>query len=188
MDSGWLGILKASAWQLLGLSLGLFGFWLMFRLEFLPATESLWVVYGLPFAMLIVGGLAIMSLFEKVAMWFAEAWQRRKKAREQAAKISEHQNQFIAHLPYLKETECAIYGWLLTNSQKSFTAEMNCGHGSSLFKRGYIVSDAIRGIAYGMYEFPFSVPDHIWTILEENKDQFPSEFKDRKLPWFRRRL
>ncbi|WP_227270616.1 hypothetical protein [Roseobacter weihaiensis] len=121
-------------------------------------------------------------------MYAVEAWQRRHKVREQAAKISEHQKQFIEHLPFLKETEREIYGWLLTNSQKSFTAEMDCGHGSSLFKRDFIKSDAIGGIAYGMYEFSFSVPDHIWTLLDHNKEQFPSEFKDRKLPWFRRRF
>ena len=186
MDPGWLGILKASAWQLLALSIALFGFWLLLQYEVLPPTNSLWVIYGLPLAMLITGGLAVTSFLEKLVSWSRKFFRRRHDQRQRAEKIAQHQKQFTDHLKYLSENERAIYGWLLSNNQKSFTAEMDCGHGASLFKRGFIQSDAIGGIGYGMNEFPFSVPDHIWEVLEENRDNFPNEFKGRKLPWFRR--
>jgi len=185
MGSGWLGILKASAWQLLGLSLGLLVFWLLFRFEVLPPTNSPWVVYGLPFAMLIIGGLSIASLFEKVAGLFGNLLQKRRADRERVQKIAKHQKKFVEYLPYATEDERSIYGWLLKNNQKTFAAEMDCGHGASLLKRGFIQSDAINGVPYEMSGFPFSVPDHIWVLLEENRDEFPSEFKDRKRPWFK---
>ncbi len=85
----------------------------------------------------------------------------------------------------MTQNELAIFGYLLTHSRKSFTAEMNGGHASSLYKRGFIQTDAQNGHSYELYEFPFSVPDHIWSVLEEKRDQFPNEFKDKKLPWYR---
>lgn len=187
MDSGWLGILKASAWQLLGLSFALSLFWLLLRFNFLPPSDSPFVIYGLPLATLITAGLGLASLVEQVANWAAAALKKHQKARETRQMIEAHQREFIDHIPYMTANELAIYGYLLTHSRKSFTAEMDGGHASSLYKRGFIQSDAQSGHVYGMSEFPFSVPDHIWSVLEENRSQFPSEFPDRKLPWFRNR-
>lgn len=87
----------------------------------------------------------------------------------------------------MSKNELAIYGYLLAHSQKSFTAEMDGGHAASLYKRGFIQTDAKSGHSYGIDEFPFSVPDHIWSVLDENRDRFPSEFTGRTLPWFRTR-
>lgn len=188
MDSGWLEILKASAWQLLGLSVALSVFWLLLRAEILPPSDSPFVVYGLPLAILTTAGLGLASLFEQFTKWAIAALKKRREAREQDQRIAEHQRKFVEHIPFMTENELAIYGYLLTNSRKSFTAEMDGGHAASLYKRRFIQTDAQNGHSYGLYEFPFSVPDHIWTVLEEKRDQFPSEFQDQKLPWFRRRF
>lgn len=188
MDSGWLAILKASAWQLLGLSFALSVFQLLLWSEILPPSASPFVVYGLPLAILITAGLGLASLIEQVTKWVTAALKKHCEAREQDRKIAEHQRKFVEHIPYMTENELAIYGYLLTYSRKSFTAEMDGGHAASLYKRRFIQTDAQNGHSYGAYEFPFSIPDHIWSVLEENRDQFPSEFKDRKLPWFRRRF
>lgn len=188
LDSGWLAILKASAWQLLGLSLALSVFWLLLRVEILPPWDSIFVIYCLPLAILITAGLGLASLVEQATKLATAALKKHREAREQDQRITEHQRKFIEHIPYMTDNELAIYGYLLTNSRKSFTAEMDCGHATSLYKRRFIQSDAQNGHSYGPSEFPFSVPDHIWSILEEKQDQFPNEFKDSKLPWFRRRI
>ncbi|MFV0332595.1 MAG: hypothetical protein ACK5JR_00755 [Tropicimonas sp.] len=188
MDSGWLAILKASAWQLLGLSFALGVFQLLLWTEILPPSASPFVVYGLPLAILITAGLGLASLIEQVTKWATAALKKHREAREQDRRIAEHQRKFVEHIPYMTDNELAIYGYLLTHSRKSFTAEMDGGHAASLYKRRFIQTDAQNGHSYGADEFPFSVPDHIWSVLEENRDQFPSEFKDRKLPWFRRRF
>jgi hypothetical protein len=86
----------------------------------------------------------------------------------------------------MSKNELDIYGYLLKHSQKSFTAEMDGGHAASLYKRGFIQTEQ-SGHSYGMFEFPFSVRDQIWSALEENRDKFPFEFPDKTLPWFRRR-
>ncbi|WP_139307597.1 hypothetical protein [Rhodovulum sp. ES.010] len=183
-----MAILKASAWQLLGLSLALSVFWLLLRAEILPPSESPIVVYGLPLAILTTAGLGLASLVEQVTKWAAAAMSNRREAIERKRRIEEHQRKFVEHIPYMTENERAIFGYLLTHSQKSFTAEMDGGHASSLYKRGFIQTDAQNGHSYGLFEFPFSVPDHIWSVLEGKRDQFPNEFRDKKLPWFRRRF
>lgn len=186
MDSGWLAILKASAWQLLGLSLALSVFWLLLRAEILPPSNLPFVVYGLPLAILLTAGLGLASLVEQVTKWATAALKKHREAREQKQYITQHQRKFAEHISYMTENELAIYGYLLTHSRKSFTAEMDGGHAASLYKRRFIQTDAQNGHSYGLYEFPFSVPDHIWSVLEEKRDQFPSKFPDQKLPWFRR--
>lgn len=187
MDSGWLGILKASAWQLLGLSLALGLFWLLLRFEVLPPSISPFVIYGLPLAILVTARLGLASLIEKLANLAASTLKKYKETKQRQQKIEEHQRKFAEHIPYMTKNELAIYGYLLAQSQKSFTAEMDGGHASSLYKRGFIQSDALTGHGYGMTEFPFSVPDHIWLVVEENRDKFPSEFPSGALPWIRRR-
>lgn len=185
MDSGWLEILKASAWQLLGLSLALSVFWLLVRFEVLPPSDSQFVIYGLPLAILITAGLGLASLVEQVGKWLAAALKKHQEKKERWQKIADHQRKFAEHVNFMTVNELAIYGYLLKHNRKSFTATMDCGYAASLYKRGFIQSDAQHGHSYGISEFPFSVPDHIWQVLEEKRDQFPSKFPDKKLPWFR---
>ena len=157
-------------------------------MNILPPSESPFVVYGLPLATLITGGLGLASLIEQVTKYVPVAVKKRSDLRCQQRKISEHQRKFVEHINYMTDNELEIFGYLLTHSRKSFTAEMDGGHASSLYKRRFIQSDAQGGHAYGMYEFPFSVPDHIWSVLEDNRDRFPTEFKGKNLPWYRRRF
>lgn len=185
MDSGWLAILKASAWQLLGLSLALSIFWLLLRSGTLPPSESSLVIYGLPMAILVTAGLGLASLLEKIFSWAEAGLTKWLQEKEQKRKIEDHQRKFLEHIAYMTKNELRIYGYLLKHRQKSFTAEMDGGHASSLYNRGFIQSDAQYGHSHDMSAFPFSVPDHIWLIAEENRDRFPSEFPDRKLPWVR---
>ncbi len=181
IQAGW-----QSLKQVLGLSVALGVFWCLLRKEILPPWDAPFVIYGLPFAILVTAGLGLASLFEQLTKWVMAAWKKRCKAREQNQKNEEHKRQFVEHIPYMTKNELAIYGYLLTNSRKSFTAEIDGGHAASLYKRGFIQTDAQSGLSYGPFDFPFSVPDHIWSAMEENRDQFPSEFQDQQLPWFRR--
>jgi len=185
MDSGWLAILKASAWQLLGLSIALSVFWLVLRFDILPPSDSPFVVYGLPLAILITAGLGVASLVEQVAKWVTATLKKYLGAREREERLKDHQRKFAEHISYMTKNELDIYGYLLAHSRKSFTAEMDGGHAASLYKRGFIQTDAQSGHSYGPFALPFSVPDHIWSVLEEKRDHFPSKFPDQKLPWHR---
>jgi hypothetical protein len=98
MDSGWLAILKASAWQLLGLSIALSVFWLLLRSDILPPSDSPFVVYGLPLAILITAGLGLASLVEQVAKWVTATLKKYLEAREQEQKLEDHQRKFAEHI------------------------------------------------------------------------------------------
>lgn len=185
MDSGWLAILKASAWQLIFLSLALSVFWYLLRLEILPPSESQFVIYGLPLAILITAGLGLASLVEQFVNWATIKLKGHQVKKERRQKISDHQLKFAEHIPFMTESELAIYGYLLEHRRKSFTAEMDGGYAASLYKRGFIQSDAQKGHSYGRIAFPFSVPDHIWVVAEANRDKFPNKFERGTLPWHR---
>ena len=187
LEPGWLGILKASGWQLLGLSGALSVFWLLLRREVLPPSDLPVVLYGLPLAMLITAGLGLASLIEQLAKLLKTEFKKHQENRKRKKTTLKHQRKFAEYIPYMNDHELAIYGYLLSHNQKSFAAEMDCGHAASLYKRQFVQSDAQNGLFYGETEFPFSIPDHIWSVLEENRDQFPIEFPEKKLPWFRSR-
>ncbi len=186
IESGWLGLLKASGWQLLGLSVGLTGFWLLLRYEVIPPTDLAAVVYGLPLAVLVTGGLGLASLVEKSMKLVSTALAERKAQREVAEKKVRHQQEFVDYIPFMNASEKAIFGYLLEHNRKSFTADDSAGNGAVLYKRGYLRCDVVHGRSYDMISgVPFSVPDHIWEKLEENRDAFPKKHSHGTLPWFR---
>ncbi|MBV7409959.1 superinfection exclusion B family protein [Maritimibacter sp. DP1N21-5] len=187
MDSGWLTILKATWGQLLGLSVALGIFWLLLIFEVLPPIDSPWVVYGLPLACLVCGGLGLAPLFHHLADWTKNGFDNRLNKRKRVKAVAKKQEDFVDYIQYMNPRERAIFGYLLEHNQKSFEAEMDCGPGSSLLKRGFIQMDAISGLSYGLSEFPFSVPDHIWDMLLEHRSAFPENHKGPALPWFRGR-
>jgi hypothetical protein len=43
-------------------------------------------------------------------------------------------------------------------------------------------------IGYSGPYFPFSVPDHIWSVALDERDKFPSSFKSNAQPWRRNNL
>ncbi|NOD92490.1 hypothetical protein GS636_06800 [Ruegeria sp. HKCCD4884] len=136
-------------------------------------------------AVLITGGLGLAPFIEWLAGLVKSGVEEWLKKRRRAEAIAIHTQEFVDYIPFMNDDERAIFGYLLEHQQKTFTAEMNCGTGAALLKRGFIKSQVIVGLSYDMAGFPFLVPDHIWEKLEEYRDAFPQKHTGGSLPWFK---
>lgn len=183
MDSGWLGVLKASAWQLFGLSLSFGAFWLLLLYEVIPPINDPLVVYGLPLAVLICGGLGLASLIEQVVEAVKARLAERAKVERAAKAIADHQDQFRRDIDTFSAAEMHIFGYLLRESQKSFITQSNGGYATTLLNRKYVQMDVPGGHLFNDLDTPFRVPDHIWEVMVENSDKFPKDWNEEYAPW-----
>ncbi len=184
LDPRWLEILKASSWQLDGLSFALGSFWMLLRFGMLPPTDNAWVVYGLPLATLVSGALAMFGLFEfsfALASRYFEIRRKRSAIKEDCRKQQQLLREYI---PYMTITEKRILGYLLHFRQKSLTSNLFDGHLATLQSRGIVRPTAGGKQMVSTDAVPFSVPDHLWDVLEENMAAFPQDFdKNSPEPW-----
>ena len=68
-----------------------------------------------------------------------------------------------------------IVGYLLHHNQKMFQTEHDGGYAAPLISRGIIRPSGRPGQAVDLTRMPFEVPDHIWSVLESNREKFPHD-------------
>lgn len=102
------------------------------------------------------------------------------------------------YIPHMTDKEKQIVAYLLAKNQKMFTAESDGGYAAPLLSRGIVVVAARPGQHVTMSDVPMAIPDHIWEVLAECKDQFPykpersrergAEFETHpwRVPWMAR--
>jgi hypothetical protein len=78
-----------------------------------------------------------------------------------------------AYIPYMTAKEREIIAYLLAHNQKMFTNTPDGGHANTLISKGIVVSALRPGQTFTYYEMPFAVPDYIWTVLAEHRQEFP---------------
>lgn len=168
-DPKWLEILKASGWQTTAIAVasGLL-IWLNSS-GLLPVPLHEYILQAAIVAGLVSACLALASIGSALvrASELPRSSFQRWRSRRHAEQV------FRDYLPHLTERERAIYAYLLEKNQKTFTADSTGGYASTLLGRGFIHITAQRGQQMEMDDVPMSVPDFVWTVLQEHKDQFP---------------
>lgn len=89
------------------------------------------------------------------------------------AKILREQKEVEEYIPYMTETERKIIGYLLAHNQKMFTNRPDCGHANTLLAKGIVVEAARPSQMVTYFDVPFTIPDHIWTVLKRHQRQIP---------------
>jgi hypothetical protein len=172
MDPRWLEILKASGWQLFAIALALLGFWLLLQFEYLPPVQNPWIVYGLPLAILVTGGLSFVALVEHGIKKIEASRTKKKAAKRIKEKYMENKDKFRAYVPHLTEIELRILRYLFQENQKTFVADVTGDLASTLYNQGFVKLVALPGQQLSVMSTTFGVQDFVWEVMVENKKLF----------------
>ena len=168
VDPKWLEILKASEWQTTALAIACGLLVALVKFKVIPTTDSpLWT--ALPaIGTVIFGCLALAAIGSALTKVFKPAvifdqW-RLKRRKEKAVR---------EYIPYMSDKEREIIGYLLYRKQKMFQTNQDGGYAAPLISKGIIQYSGVPGQAIDQIRVPFEVPDHVWRILEKNREAFP---------------
>jgi len=76
-------------------------------------------------------------------------------------------------IPFMTPKDREIVGYLLHYRQKMFSTNIDGGYAAPLIAKGIITRAMSQPQFVDALRMPFAIPDHIWAVLEENRDQFP---------------
>ena len=173
-DPKWLEILKASGWQTTALAAALGVLLLVMRVGWIVSPDP-WFTASCALAFLICLFLALASIGHAIAdffqprTWIAR-WAREKQQRKAVRE----------YIPFMTDHEKAIIAYLLHRNQKTFTAPSDGGHAATLISRRIIVRALVPGQMFSAEDMPLAIPDHIWDVLVQHKEQFPYTPKKRQ--------
>ena len=182
LNFGFVNLLTALAWikhrkgvvwaSVIVLGLVLWGpMWLMSGLGLEAFPNDYRIYIGLVFVVSLVLALAppLDAGYKYLALKY-QVRQKQRRARE--------------YIPHMTKRDRVIIGYLLHHNQKMFEANISGERAKRLVAKG-IVKFALRhGQWFDDRSVPFEVPDHLWVVLEEHREQFPySPDKDEERPW-----
>jgi hypothetical protein len=78
-----------------------------------------------------------------------------------------------AYIPFMIPDERKIIAWLIAHNQKTFTAAVDGGHAATLLSRGIVVTMGRAGQRIDLEDVPMGIPDHLWEVLVQHKQEFP---------------
>ena len=184
LDSKWLEILKASGWQTTAIAAACGLFLLLARWGWLPPLAP-WMVQIAAFGLVLCGLLAVTAILSStpVKKWIGH-W----------VTIHKQKHDVRDYIPHMTERERKIISYLLAKNQKMFMTEEDGGYAATLISRGIVVYALRNGQAYSRVYTPFAIPDHIWSVLMEHKNDFPysphppgeNELHPWAIPWMTR--
>jgi hypothetical protein len=169
-DPKWLEILKASGPQTTGLAFAFGAMLLVIHAGWVVSPDS-WFVALHAFcwlAFLVSSFLSLASVGHTIAdflqprVWLA-TWVKRRQQRKAV----------LQYIPFMTEEERKIVGYLLHLKQKTFTAATDGGYATTLISRRIVVRALVPGQAFSCEDMPLMIPDHVWDVLAEHKDEFP---------------
>ena len=180
-DPRWLEVLKASGLQTGAIAVACALFLFAARWAWLPPLDA-WMVHAAVFGLLLFGCLAFASFisatfkFFPIQMWVIHRVKTNKRKRE-----------VRDYIPHMTVQEKTIISYLLEKNQMMFTAENDGGQAATLISRGIVVYAIRPGQNYDNMNVPMAIPDHVWEVLVEYKDQFPyvqpKRGEPEKHPW-----
>jgi hypothetical protein len=173
-DPRWLEILKASGWQTGAVAAACGLFLLIAHWGWLPPLDA-WMIQLAVIVFLICGFLAVASVISATLKFFPVQMWLRHWINNQRTKRAVRD-----YIPHMTERERTIIGYLLAKNQKTFTAASDGGYAATLLSRGIIRVAAKPGQYIDMFQVPMMVPDDVWDVLIEHKDQFPYSFNPEK--------
>ena len=156
----WSEFLKANEWQTGWLAGVSFVFWVLVRFCAIPTDDSSWWEI-VPISMFLIFLALTMARISKNS-WMPW-WRTRRRVRLDQKRAEEY-------MPYMTDREKTIIGYLLYHNQKMFQGAWHGSVAATLLARG-IIRKEVRDSA--LTQVPFSVPDHIWTVLERHRESFP---------------
>jgi hypothetical protein len=166
-DPRWLEILKASGWQTAAISAACGLFLLTGHWGWVPQLDS-WMIQLAAFALLLSGFLAIASFISATLKFFpVQTWVLHWINMRRAKRAVQD------YIPHMTEKERKIIAYLLAKNQKMFTAASDGGYAATLLSRGLVRVAAQSGQHVDMFDVPMMVPDYVWDVLVEHKEQFP---------------
>jgi hypothetical protein len=179
-DPKWLDILKATGPQTGAIALACGLFLLSPHLGWIAPLDT-WVIQLVVFLLLITGWLSLASLatalykFIPLHKWIIH-W-RNMHGKRQAVR---------RYIPHMTPKECEIIGYLLYHNQKMFTGAFDGGYARTLISHGIVVQALRAGQAFSQLDVPYAIPDYVWNILVQHKDEFPYQKprgKQETHPW-----
>jgi hypothetical protein len=166
-DPRWLEVLKASGGQALALGVACGGLLAVHYLKWIPPLEP-WMIQAATFLGILGTVLWLVSIGSAFHKFYPiDGWARYYIRQHRAKRDTEK------YIPHMSAKEKEIIAYLLAAKEKSFTAAADGGHAVTLISRGIIVRHMIPGQQALADDVPFSIPDNIWAVLEENKNKFP---------------
>jgi hypothetical protein len=91
----------------------------------------------------------------------------------QFAAIRRAKEQVEKDIPQMTPKEREIIGCLLARNQRVFTNTIDGGYASTLISKRIVLPALLPGQAFTRYEFPFEIPEHVWSVLIKHKAEFP---------------
>jgi hypothetical protein len=167
-DPRWLEILKASGWQTSAMSIASVVVLVLVRNGTIPTDGSPHWIAVPSISAIVFGSLAIASVASAIIkatqpLAHITRW-RSKRAEQQAVRN---------YIPHMTKQDQEIIAYLLHHNQKMFQADQDGGYAAPLISKGIIRISAQRGQVLDLTRVPFAIPDHIWTVLVEQRERFP---------------
>jgi hypothetical protein len=181
LDSKWLEILKASGWQTTAIAAACGLFLLLAHWGWLPPLAP-WITQIAAFGIVLCGCLSVTAILSSapVQNWIMH-W----------ITIHKLKRDVRDYIPHMTKQEREIISYLLAKSQKTFMYTIDGGYAVTLISRGIVVCNLRPGQAGSSHHIPFDIPDHIWSVLLDHKNEFPykppppgkTEVHPWSIPW-----
>jgi hypothetical protein len=178
-DPKWLELLKASRPEATALAGACFCVLMMPKWGLVQSLPD-WVIILVFFLGTLTAGLVLFGFLNATYKLFPlHLWYLRRqniKAEKKAAS---------EYIPHMTQRERGIIGHLLHHNQKIFSADMDGGFAAPLISKSICVRAILPGQVFAPRDTPFVVPDHIWNVLAERREQFPYQplGEDEAPPW-----
>jgi hypothetical protein len=190
-----LDLLKASFWQAAMIAVACLLLIYLNSIGLISAIDSL--VRPLWVAIFISGGLALAAEAADLEQSYRKWRAKTRDEQERRRTFKRLEQGFRDYVPYLTERDRQILGYVLHYKQKTFLADDDGGHASTLLARGFVRYIGVGGQRFDVDKVPMAVPDYVWKVLEEQPEQFPCkpEYSDGhpkvevhpwRIPWTQR--
>jgi hypothetical protein len=167
-DPRWLEILKASGWQTTFLAIGFAAFLALAHRGVISTDALPLIIPATWLGLFACASLAIASIGQAAVKTVpVHTWVRQWHGKRQAQKA------VAAYIPFMSPKDRQIIGYLLQHRQKTFSCASDGGYAAALIARGIIRMAARPGQMVDLEDVPHLIPDYIWEVLEQHRDQFP---------------
>ncbi len=172
-DPKWLEILKASGWQTAALTAASATILYLNAKKWLLVALDSWVIQAAEVSVFVFGFLAVFSIgphVTKTANIIASVFAK-------LLVIRQAQRQVMKDIPSMSSKEREIIGYLLANNLKMFDYTIDGGAANTLLSKRIVVCALLPEQSFTACGVPFKVPDHVWEVLVEHKEEFPNTWK-----------
>jgi hypothetical protein len=167
-DPRWLEILKASGWQTTALAIASTVIAILVRNKVIP-TDSSPYWFNVPvIAAVILWCLSLAAMGSALTKAADPAARIRRWRHLHRAKRSARE-----YIPHMTAKEKEIIGYLLHHNQKVFQTDQDGSYAAPLISKGIVVVAVRPGQVVDPLRVPFEIPDHIWSVLQSQRAQFP---------------